>query len=83
MNDIASAEAYRLSFYFDIPLELCQNEWEDGVDLRCTPDVDYDSQFEYLWVAILSNQKRFVSDNYEGNQIIKETSVEWLPLPRN
>lgn len=25
MNDITSSEAYRLAFYFDIPLEMCQN----------------------------------------------------------
>ena len=43
MNDITSPEAYRLSIYFDIPLEFCQNKWEDAVDMSCTPGVEYDS----------------------------------------
>ena len=42
MNDVNSKEAYRLSFYFDIPEELCTNHADDHADLQCTPDVMYD-----------------------------------------
>ena len=42
MNDLNSSEAYRLSFYFDIPLNMCQNKYEDAVDMGCTPGVKYD-----------------------------------------
>ena len=33
MNDINSVENLKLSIYFDIPLELCNNDEEDYVDL--------------------------------------------------
>ena len=74
MNIITSARANRLSFYFDIPDEFCPNKEEDKVDIGCTPDVKYDLEFYQKWVVILSNQKRFVSDSYDGNHVVKETS---------
>ena len=66
MNDFNSAVTYRLSFYFDIPYDLCQNDYEDEVDLQCTPGVKYDRALAEKWIAIINNQKRFVSDNYDG-----------------
>ena len=75
MNDISSPENYRLSIYFDIPEELCQYNEDDHVDLQCTPDVKYDIALDSKWIAILNNQKRFVSDKYDGKHIVKETTV--------
>ena len=66
MNDINSAKNYLLSFYLDIPIELCQYYEEDEEDLECTPDVKYNVALKNKWIAILSNRKRFESDSYDG-----------------
>ena len=76
MNDINSDVTYTLSFYFKIPEELCQNKMSDLVDMYCTPGVEYDRANSYKWIAILNNQKRFVSDIYDGKgHIVKETTL--------
>ena len=84
MNDINSVETYRLVFYFDIPYELCLNDEEDEVDLYCNQSIQNIRALEDKWIAILSNQRRFVSDNYDGKgHIVKETDIEWLKFPRS
>ena len=84
MNDLSSYSAYRMTFYFDIPEALCQTKYEDDVDLHCNPGVKYDRALYQKWITILSNQKRLVSDNYDGKgHIIKETTIEWIPFPRD
>ena len=35
----------------------------------------YDIALLEKWLVILSNQKRFVSDKYDGSHIVKETAV--------
>ena len=55
MNDINSAENYKLSFFFDIPEELCQYYEEDYLDVQCAPGVDYDLALSNKWIVILNN----------------------------
>ena len=76
MNDVNSEVNYKLSFYFDIPYHLCKNNEEDLVDLQCTPSIEYEIALKDKWISILYNQKRYVSDNYDGKgHIEKETAV--------
>ena len=83
MNDLNSAETYRLSFWFNIPPDLCQSKFEDDVDMYCNPGIKYQKALQNKWIVILNNQKRIVSKNYDGEgHIVKETAVEWMPFPQ-
>ena len=73
MNDLSSALNYKLSIFFDIPEEYCEYDKEDYLDLECQTDFDYDLAQDNKWIVMLSNQKRFESDNYDGGHIVKET----------
>ena len=76
MNDITAAEAYRLSFCFDIPYHLCENEYYDELDTSCTPSIAYERALAGKYLVILSNQKRFDSNNYDGKgHIVKESAI--------
>ena len=48
------------------------------MDSFCNPGVQYDRALANKWIGIISNQKRFVSNNYDGTgHIVKETTISW------
>ena len=84
MNDVNSSKAFRLSFYFEIPQALCQNEWWENKDLECTPSIEYDRALASKWIVLLHNQQRFDSEVYHnGKHIVRETVSEWIRFPRH
>ena len=75
MNDGNSFTSDKLEITFNIPHEQCQNDEFDLKDLQCDPGVYYDLALTNKWIVLLYNQKRFISDNYEGGSktLKKET----------
>ena len=54
-NDFQSGAMQALSLIFKTPQEFCQHEYDDKVDLECTPDVDHQRDMSYKMVVLLQN----------------------------
>ena len=62
-----------------MPADLCTL---DNHETECVPHKGYKKQMLGKYAMILNNQRRFVSDKYDGDSpIVKESVITWIDFP--
>ena len=54
----------------------------DEDKIECIPHVGLKKQMIYKWAMLLTNQRRFVQDEYSGDTpIVNESVFTWIKIP--
>ena len=64
---------------FELPSDMCNLD-EDKIE--CVPHAGLKTQMFSKWAMLLTNQRRFVQDEYSGDTpIVNESVLTWIDIP--
>ena len=64
---------------FGIKDEHCRN---GEYDTQCVTTREFDQRISNISILTLTNQRRFVSEKYDGTPIVEESIITWYEFPR-